>query len=227
MKFGLSTHLFHGERLTRAHMETIRANGFELVEIFATRTHLDYHDLRQVENLREWLDEFGLRASSVHGPICESFTHGVWGRSYSNASTQPARRDEAIAETQVAFEAARRLGASSVVVHLGLPRFQEVTADDNDPGAVRRSLDVLAEASAATGVRLALEVMPNFLSTPEALLDLLEEEQKPPAPVAHRICPDPQTTRRTLPRESWPQACDFSAGRLGPSMLLRTPTQKR
>ena len=44
MRFGLSTHLFHGERLSRQHFEAMRASGFDLVEVFATRTHIDYHD---------------------------------------------------------------------------------------------------------------------------------------------------------------------------------------
>ena len=76
MRFGLSTHLFHGERLSRQHFEAMRANGFDLVEVFATRTHIDYHDTRHVDQVRGWLDDLGLTANSVHGPICESFTHG-------------------------------------------------------------------------------------------------------------------------------------------------------
>lgn len=175
MRFGLSTHIFHGERLSRAHLETIKSSGFDLVEIFATRTHIDYHDARHLDEVRRWLDELDLTASSVHGPICASFTGGVWGRSFSNASTETARRDEAVAETVTAFDAARRLGATYLVVHLGLPRFQEIPPGDNDAGAVRRSVEALARAADASGVELALEVMPNTLSTPDALLDLLDE----------------------------------------------------
>jgi sugar phosphate isomerase/epimerase len=175
MRFGLSTHIFHGERLSRAHLETIKSSGFDLVEVFATRTHIDYHDARHLDDVRRWLDELGLTASSVHGPICASFTGGVWGRSFSNASTETARRDEAVAETVTAFDAARRLGATYLVVHLGLPRFQEIPPGDNDAGAVRRSVEALARAADASGVELALEVVPNALSTPDALLDLLDE----------------------------------------------------
>jgi sugar phosphate isomerase/epimerase len=175
MRFGLSTHLFHGERLSRAHLETIKAAGFDLVEIFATRTHIDYHDARHLDDVRRWLDELGLAASSVHGPICESFTGGVWGRAFSNASTQTARRDEAVAETVTAFDAARRLGAAFLVVHLGLPRFPEFPPGDNDAGAVRRSVEALARAADASGVQLALEVIPNALSTPDVLLDMLDD----------------------------------------------------
>ena len=146
MRFGLSTHLFHGERLGRDQLERVRASGFELIEVFATRTHVDYHDVRAIDDLARTLDDVGLVVNSVHGPICESFSEGVWGRSYSNASSQPARREEAVAETVAAFDAAKRLGAASLVVHLGLPRFQDAAPGDNDPTAVRRSLEAMADA---------------------------------------------------------------------------------
>ena len=84
--------------------------------------------------MRGWLDDLGLAANSVHGPICESFTHGVWGRSYSNASTQAARRDEAIAETRLAFGAARRLGASSLVAAPGPAAIPGDSAGRQRPG---------------------------------------------------------------------------------------------
>jgi len=174
MPFGLSTHLFHGERLARRHFETIAAHGFRRVELFATRTHFDYHDAAEVDRVGTWVSEFGLAAGSMHAPINASFVHGEWGRAYSNAAVQAVRRQEAIDETRVAMTAARTLGCESVVVHLGLSREQPVPVGDNDAGAVRRSLEQLAEISAETGVRLALEIIPNDLSTPDALLEWLD-----------------------------------------------------
>ena len=32
MTFGISTHLFHGERLQRPHLETLKAHGFDLID---------------------------------------------------------------------------------------------------------------------------------------------------------------------------------------------------
>jgi sugar phosphate isomerase/epimerase len=174
MQFGVSTHLFHGERLGPAHLETLAAHGFTLVEIFATRTHVDYHDARRIDELAGWLAACGMTAGSLHAPICDGFRNGTWGRAFSNASGQSAGRLEAVDETRKALEAARRLGCPTVVLHLGLPRGQTIPAGDNDPASMRRSLEVLAEAAEAAGVRLALEVMPNALSTPEALLDAIE-----------------------------------------------------
>ncbi len=165
--FGLSKHLFHGDRLSRAHLETIKAHGFDEVELFATRTHVDYHDARYLDTLQEALRATGVRAVSMHAPICESYVGGVWGRAYSNATGHTPQRLEAVDETKAALTAAKRLGCDVVVLHLGLPVTQDVPPGDNDRAAVRRSLEALAEASATAGVPLALEVLPNDLSDPD------------------------------------------------------------
>jgi len=52
---------------------------------------------------------------------------------------------------------------------------QDVPPGDNDRGAVRRSLEALAEASVTAGVPLALEVLPNMLSDPDVILQYFEE----------------------------------------------------
>jgi sugar phosphate isomerase/epimerase len=178
MRFALSTHLFHNERLEAAHLETVAARGFAGVELFATRSHFDYHDRARVHEVRGWLDGLGLIAESLHGPICESFHDGAWGRAYSNASVDPARRQEAIDEARAALAAARVLGCGCMVVHLGLPAGQAGPAGDNDRRAVHKSLEVLVAAARDAGVRLALEVIPNELSTPAALAALLDGDEE-------------------------------------------------
>src|SRR6185295_16805648 len=66
MSFALSTHLFHNERLSRAHLEAAAAQGFSQVEIFATRSHFDYHDARSLDELSSWLQTLRLEAFSLH-----------------------------------------------------------------------------------------------------------------------------------------------------------------
>ena len=176
MQFGLSTHLFHGERLGKKPLQAIAQHGFEFVEIFATQTHFDYHDRREIAELGRLLADLGLQAGSMHAPICAGYTHGDWGRAFSNATGSTALRREAVAETAAAFDAAAELGCDTMVLHLGLPRTQPVPADDNDLHALRRSLEDLAPIAAASPVRLALEIIPNDLSTPDALLQFLDGE---------------------------------------------------
>jgi sugar phosphate isomerase/epimerase len=173
-RFGISTHLYHGERLTEEHIARLAANGFPLVEVFATRSHFDYHDPKRVADVRRWLTTHGVTPWSMHAPICDSFVGGVWGRAYSTATTNAAAWRETLNETRASIAAARDLGCAVIVLHLGLPNGQPIPPGDNDAGALRRSLALVAEASAAAGVRLALEVIPNELATPAALRQWLE-----------------------------------------------------
>jgi sugar phosphate isomerase/epimerase len=174
MPFGFSTHLFHGEPLSRSHLATIAARGFTHLEVFATRTHFDYHDAARIAEVRDWIADTGLTPWSMHLPICDGFRNGVWGRPYSNASSHAFDREEAVSETTAAIAAARQLGCRVGVLHLGIPRGQPIPTGDNDPRALSRSLEPIASACTAAGVRLALEVIPNDLATPAALLEWLD-----------------------------------------------------
>jgi sugar phosphate isomerase/epimerase len=176
MQFGVSTHLYHDARLDRDHLVEIAAHGFSAVEIFATRTHVDYHDAPILAELSEHLRDTGLRAHSVHAPITESLRDGVWGPAYSLATTDEAARKRAVDETLAALRAAQQLQASFLVLHLGVPVAQQPDGRDNRRDAVLRSLDVLHAAAAGSGVRLALEVIPNPISDADALVTFIEDE---------------------------------------------------
>lgn len=76
--FGVSTHLYLGDRLDRDHLVEIAAHGFEAVELFAVRDHFDYHDRRAALALAEWLDDTRLTLHSVHGPIAAAYTNSTW-----------------------------------------------------------------------------------------------------------------------------------------------------
>lgn len=181
-RFGVSTHLFHGARLDRDHLVEIAAHDFDTVEVFATRTHFDYHDPAAAARLAEWLDDTRLTLNSLHAPICASLVGGVWGEPFSTAPGDETRRRRAVDEAKAALAVAATVPYDYLVVHLGIPTLggaaaeQSRTAGDNSRQAARRSVEELHAAATAAGVRLALEVIPNPLSTPEALVHLIEEE---------------------------------------------------
>jgi sugar phosphate isomerase/epimerase len=177
-RFGVSTHLFHQSRLTRDHLVHIAAHGFETVELFATRTHFDYHDDQAIQRLREWLEDTQLELHSVHAPIVEGMANGRWVGSYSNASGDERRRAAAIAETRVALELARRIPYRYLVTHLGMPSAEQVPANDNQRDAARRSVEEISIMAAQVGVRVALEVIPNDLSAAGTLVHLIEEDME-------------------------------------------------
>lgn len=153
-------------------------HGFETVEVFATRSHFDYRDPRAIGELAEWLGDARLELHSVHAPIVEGMAAGKWVGSFSNAAGDEARRRQAVEETKAALEIARTVPFRYLVVHLGMPAGPERDSKggDNQPAAARRSVEEIVELAAAVNVEVALEVIPNPLSTPAALCRLLEED---------------------------------------------------
>jgi sugar phosphate isomerase/epimerase len=180
MLFGISTHLFHDQRLDRQHLAQIASYGFEQIELFATRSHFDYRDPAALDALEGWLAATGLTLRSVHAPITEHFTAGdQWVPAFSNAAADAARRQAAVDETAAALAIARRIPFSVLVVHLGTPE-SKAGAGDNNRLAASRSVDEICRLAEPLGVRVALEVIPNALSTPTALVTLLEREVESP-----------------------------------------------
>jgi sugar phosphate isomerase/epimerase len=175
----VSTHLFHHERLTRDHFQAIAARGFEMVEVFATRTHFDYHSPAAVADLQQWLAAAGLTLRSVHGPTAASFVGGVWSGSLSIASVDNELRERAVRETLQALYIARRIPIAVFVLHLGIPRMQPRDADvggQDARAAARRSVEELVKAADPLGVRVAVEVIPNELSRAGSLVHFVEED---------------------------------------------------
>lgn len=170
--FGLSTHLFHGSRLSAAHLTLAAQHGFTALEVYATRSHFDYRDPAHVDEIGQALADHGLPLHSVHAPTTTSFSEGVWGPTLSLADADESRRRHAVDETLSAMAVARRVPFRYLVVHLGAP---DAPPALNQRAAAQRSLDTLADAAEALGIRLALEVIPNALSHPQALVTLIED----------------------------------------------------
>jgi sugar phosphate isomerase/epimerase len=173
-RFGISTHLYHGARLQRGHLQEIAAHGFETVEVFATRSHFDYHDARSIGSLGEWLRESKLELHSVHAPITDTLINDKWGRTYSTAIRDNDARRATMHEMEAALGLARKIPFTFFVVHLGVPAAQNPRPHDNSRDMAIRSIEEIHCMAQPLGVTVALEVMGNPLSTAPALVDLLE-----------------------------------------------------
>jgi sugar phosphate isomerase/epimerase len=175
-QFGVSTHLYHGQRLCRDHLLEIAAHGFDCVEVYATRTHFDYHNPAAIADLQGWLADAGLELRSIHAPTAESFTGGRWGGSLSLASTDPDARAHAVKETEAALHVARRLPVPVLVAHLGIPRTQRSEGAGDSRAAARRSIEELLRIAEPLGVRIAVEVIPNELSRAGSIVHFVEQD---------------------------------------------------
>ena len=173
-RFGVSTHLYHEERLQKAHLLEIAANGVEAVEVFATRSHFDYHDGAAVRELQAWLGEAGLDLHSVHAPITDVFANGRSQRTFSTAARGNDARKATLNEISAALNIAKTIPFSFLVLHLGVPVAWNPGPDDNHRESALRSIAEIQEMAEAVGVKVALEVMGNNLSTASDLVEILE-----------------------------------------------------
>ena len=179
-QFGVSTHLFHNQRLGREHLLEVAAHGFEAVELFATRTHFDYHNSAAVADLQQWLAEAGLELHGIHAPVSEGYFGGRPTGVLNIASADPAQRQRAMTETELALYVARRIPTKMFVAHLGVPRSHPPAPGENSRAAARRSIEELQRAALPLGVQVALEVLPNDLSHPRSLVHFVEEDVDEP-----------------------------------------------
>jgi sugar phosphate isomerase/epimerase len=176
MRFGISTHLYHDQKLDRSHLAQVAEYGFECVELFATRSHFDYRDPSAIAALRDWLEGTGLSLHSMHAPITDRFPAGdQWKPVFSIAAADAARRQAAVDEAGAALEVAKTIPFTLLVVHVGTPD-TKAGAGDNSRGAAIRGIEEICRLAGPLGVRVALEVIPNALSTPSSLVDILERE---------------------------------------------------
>ena len=173
-KFGISTHLYHDQRLQQAHLAEIASHGFDAVELFATRTHFDYHDARAVESLASWLAGLGLTLRSVHAPITDAFANGAAQRMYSLAARDADARKAAVREIELALNVAGAIPFEFLVLHVGVPDAARPAPDDNHRDAAIKSIEQILAAASPRGVRVALEVMGNDLSTAPELVELID-----------------------------------------------------
>ena len=173
--FGISTHLYVGDRLDRDHLVEIAAHGFDAVEVFAVKSHFDYRDRRAAIALAEWLDDTRLTLRSMHAPIARDYVNGSWKDGLSLAATDESQRKAAVEEALATLDIAAAVRYSTLVVHGGVPEPHGGPAD-NHLASLVRSLEELSPVAQQYGVRLAVEVIPNTLSTPAALVDLIESD---------------------------------------------------
>jgi sugar phosphate isomerase/epimerase len=176
VRFGLSTYLYHAQRLSPAHLAEVAAHGFMLVELCATRTHFDYRNAADVRDLGKWLTQAGLFLHSVHAPFVESYVDGAWGPPVSIAAVDPAARGRAVDEVAATLALAEVVPYEFLVVHLGVPAEFAPPTGDNSVDAARRSVEELHGIAARYGVKLALELIPNRISTVDALVRLIDED---------------------------------------------------
>src|SRR5215467_10753406 len=80
MEFGISTQIHRRQTVTVDLLESIRKAGYERLELFANRPHLDFHDRNLLRSIGHWFTENALPAPSMHLPFLENIgpVQKVW-----------------------------------------------------------------------------------------------------------------------------------------------------
>ncbi len=168
----VSTFVYVKERLHPGILDGLARSGVQAVEIFAARQHVDYANRKQhVKEIAEWFRASGIPLNSVHSPLYADYEWGRAGAPPVNiASTDRAGRIEAMDEIKRALEIAEQIPFRFLVQHLGTPNedFSEKKFE-----AAMTSIEHLRAFAKPLGVRILLENIPNELSTPEKLVEMI------------------------------------------------------
>src|SRR6266581_1372286 len=147
----VSTYLYVKERLHPGLLDGLVRSGVQAIEIFAARQHLDYANRKaHVKEIAEWF-----RGSGIPLNI---------------ASTDRAGRIEAMDEIKRALEIAEQIPFRFLVQHIGTPN---ESSSEKKIEAAMTSLEHLRAFAKPLGVRILLENIPNELSTPDQLVEMI------------------------------------------------------
>ena len=168
----VSTYLYVKERLHPGILDGLTRNGVQAMEIFAARQHIDYANRKaHVKEIAEWFRGSGVPLNSVHSPLYADYDWGRTGGTPINlASTDRAGLVDATDEVKRALEIAEQIPFRFLIQHLGLPN--ESYSEKKFESAMT-SIEHLRAFAKPLGVRILLENIPNELSTPERLMEMI------------------------------------------------------
>jgi sugar phosphate isomerase/epimerase len=147
-------------------------NGVQAIEVFAARQHIDYANRKaHVKEIADWFRGSGVPLNSVHSPLYSDYEWGRAGAPPVNiASTDRASSIEAMDEIKRALEIAEQIPFRFLVQHLGIPN--EAFSDKKFEAAMT-SVEHLRAFAKPLGVSILLENIPNELSSPDRLVELI------------------------------------------------------
>lgn len=169
----VSTYLYVKERLHPGILDGLVRSGVQAIEIFAARQHVDYANRRaHVKELAEWFRGSGIPLFSLHSPLYADYEWGRAGAPPVNlASIDRAGLVEAMDEVKRAIEVAEQIPFRFLVQHLGVAN---ETFSEKKFEAAMTSIEHLRAFAKPLGVRILLENIPNELSTPEKLVEMIQ-----------------------------------------------------
>ena len=166
----MSSYVYIKRRLHPGLLDSMVRGGAQAIEIFAARGHFNYHDKEHIKELGSWFQSEKIEFYSVHSPIYMSNDFRSGGPAVNIIDPDKRLRIDAMDEIKRAIEVAEYAPFRFLVQHIG--RSDEY----DDPRKFENALSGIEHLRAFArplGVSLLLENIPNDLSTPERLRELI------------------------------------------------------
>jgi sugar phosphate isomerase/epimerase len=169
----LSTYLFVSKTLTPELLAEIRNQGFQAIELFASRGHFDYTSKVDVRTLGQVLADNRLQLASLHAPTSRDFgPDREGGTPLSITEVERVRRIEAMDELKRAIDLAEDLPFARMILHMGGHRD---AADPRKRDAAFSSLEHLVLHAKHAGVTICVENTTSEMGEPAYLRSFVEE----------------------------------------------------
>jgi len=168
----MSTFVAVKERLHPGMLDRIARGGAKAIEIFCARGHFDYHSRAHVKEIAEWFKTNAVELNSLHSPMFSDMDWGRDGTPPVNLTEREKRlRIDAMDEVKLALEVAEILPFRFLVQHLGNP------GESFHPAKFESAITAIEHLRAFAkplGVTILVENIPNELSEPEKLMELIQ-----------------------------------------------------
>jgi len=166
----ISSYVHIKKRLHPGLLDGFARGGAKAVEVFAARGHFNYHDKEHVKEIGSWFKSEGVQFHSMHSPIYMSNDFRSGGQPLNIVDTDKRNRIDAMDEIKRAIEVAEYAPFRFLVQHVGR---SDESDDPRKFEAALSSIEHLRAFARQLGVSLLVENIPNDLSTPERLQELL------------------------------------------------------
>jgi len=172
MRRGMSTLVYaRTERLHPGLLDRMVSGRAVVIEIFASRGHFNYSDRQHVREIANWFRSTGTTFHSMHAPMHGDDEFGRTGAPPLNiAAVEKRVRIAAMDEIKRAIEVAEHAPFQFLVQHVGVGG---ESSSGQKIEAAMTSLEHLRAFAKPLGVQVVVENIPNDLSTPEGLVELL------------------------------------------------------
>jgi sugar phosphate isomerase/epimerase len=167
----ISSHVFLRSRLHPGLLDTLKRTGADGIELFAARQHFDYSERSTVREIGDWFRGNPVKPFSMHAPLYADRDMGRAGGPAVNViHREKSRRIDAMDEIKRALEAAELIPFQYLVLHLGE---REDTWNGHTLEHALTALEHLKCYASPLGVKLLVENIPNGVTAPENILEIL------------------------------------------------------